>query len=393
MNTLFHALLCSLLLSLTTCPSPQEDDLSSEKNDVRNGADRTECYFPLLKNKRFAVVANQTAVIQGKSLIDSLCAANLSPCFLFAPEHGFRGQAQAGAGIENGIDVMTGLPVYSLYGKNKKPAAEQMKSLDAIVFDIQDVGCRFYTYLSSLHYVMEACAESDTELILLDRPNPNDCIDGPVLKKAFRSFVGMHPIPILHGCTMGEMAQMINGEKWLKDSLQCKLRVVPIEGWKHGDDYSLSIKPSPNLPNDHAIRLYPSLCLFEGTIISVGRGTASPFEIIGCPDARFGDFSFTPKAVKGFDNSPMYKDQCCYGLDLRSVDCSKGFHLSYLIEMLRRSDMDEKFFLKNSFFDLLAGNDILRKQLLESLDESQIRDSWQAELEIYRNIRMKYLLY
>ena len=254
--------------------------------DLRTGADRTEAYLPLLKGKRITLVVNQTSRIGETHLLDTLCALGIRPVQILAPEHGFRGTADAGETVRNGKDARTGVPIYSLYGKNKKPQPEQLQRTDWVVFDIQDVGARFYTYISTLYYVMQACAEQHKPLLLLDRPNPCDYIDGPVLKNGYKSFVGMFPIPVLHGCTIGELARMMNGEGWLGNGLRCELTVVPVSGWQHGQPYSLPVKPSPNLPNDQAIALYPSLCPFEGTPVSVGRGTANPFQVVGSPVTR-----------------------------------------------------------------------------------------------------------
>ncbi len=363
----------------------------SESPEVVCGAEQCESYFPLLKNKRFALVVNQTSVIDKVSLVDSLCRAGLRPAFIFAPEHGFRGTDDAGAHVADGKDIATGLDIISLYGKNKKPTPAQMQGLELVVFDIQDVGCRFYTYLSTLHYVMEACAENNVSLLLLDRPNPNDYIDGPVLQEDCRSFVGMHPIPLLHGCTLGEMSQMINGEQWI--SRPCQLTVIPVRNWQHGQAYSLPVKPSPNLPNDQAIRLYPSLCLFEGTIVSVGRGTTMPFEILGCPDPKYGSFSFTPRSLPGFDRNPLYQDKLCFGEDLRTDKSTKSFSLQYLRLFLEKSGRDSTFFSRARFFDLLAGTPRLREQLLQGLSEEDIRQTWEKELSLYRERRVSYLIY
>ncbi len=371
------------------------------KLPVRTGDERTEVYFPLLQGKHFAVVVNQTSClrvydsIHGTAgqvhLIDTLCHAGLRPDFIFAPEHGFRGDAGAGAHVKDGVDPESGLRVISLYGSQKKPQAAQMQGLDAVVFDIQDVGCRFYTYLSTLHYVMEACAENHVPLILLDRPNPNDTIDGPVLKEDCRSFVGMHPIPVLHGCTLGELAGMIQGEKWIDGD--CELTVIGVEHWRHGEPWSLAIKPSPNLPNDHAIAMYPSLCLFEGTVISVGRGTLTPFEVVGYPDPKFGSFTFTPLSLPGFDLNPMYRDKTCYGMDLRESSPPQGFSLNFLLQMYGTAEMGDSFFSNPRMFDLLAGTHALRQQIRRQISEEDIRLSWQEELSGYRLIRNKYLLY
>lgn len=387
----FVACLCSCFSSCS--PGRGRSPASSPKTgteqiSIKTGADQTELYFPLLQGKRFALVLNQSSRIDKLSIADSLCRAGLSPAFLFAPEHGFRGEAQAGDTISDGMDSLTNLKVYSLYGQQKKPGAEQMQKLDLLVFDIQDVGTRFYTYLSTLHYLMEACAESDVELVVLDRPNPNDTIDGPLLHKEYTSFVGMHSIPLLHGCTLGELAMMINGEGWLPNGLRCKLRVIPVSGWRHGQLYTLPVRPSPNLRDQQAVCLYPSLCLFEGSLMSVGRGTDIPFKVVGYPDPRFGEFIFTPSG-KG----SLYQHQSCYGLDLTEVGCARGLNLEYILSMYRRSGMGAAFFAHARFFDLLAGNSSLREQILAGWDQAEIRAGWQKELDAYRQMRKNYLLY
>lgn len=299
---------------------------------VITGAEQMDHLLPILKGKRVALVVNQTSRVGETHLLDTLLAAHIQIKKVFAPEHGFRGDADAGETIKNGKDTRTGVPILSLYGKNKKPAAAQLQDIDLIVFDIQDVGARFYTYISTMQYIMEACAENRKQLVITDRPNPCDYVDGPVRQKNQKSFVGMHPIPILHGCTVGELAQMINGEGWLSNGKKCALTVIPVEGWKHGQPYSLPVKPSPNLPNDQAIALYPSLCPFEGTAISVGRGTLYPFQVIGSPDIRISSFSFRPEALEGFDKNPMYKNQYFVGYFYnltRSISDSLYLYISH----------------------------------------------------------------
>ncbi len=325
---------------------------------------------------RTAVVANQTSVVGATHLVDTLLRAGVNVTKIFCPEHGFRGIAAAGAKVDNSTDPKTGLPIISLYGKNKKPTAKQMEDVDVVLFDLQDVGCRFYTYLSTLHYVMEACAERDIPLVVLDRPNPNGhYIDGPVLDTArFRSFVGMHPVSVVYGMTIGEYAQMINGEQWLAGGRECNLTVVPMQGYRRDSvDYELPVPPSPNLRNAHAIALYPSLCLFEGTHCGVGRGTDYPFEWV----------------TYGTDT-----------LDLRQEEAPAAFTLKYLMEMYRIvgtrravSAADKPFFLKSNFFEKLAGNGDLRKQIEQGMSEEEIRATWQPALDEFKKIRKKYLIY
>lgn len=360
------------------------------------GAEQTERLLPLLKGKRVALVVNQTSMAGKTHLLDTLVASGIQIKKVFAPEHGFRGDADAGEAIKNGKDVRTGVSILSLYGKNKKPTAEQLRDVDIVLFDIQDVGARFYTYISTMHYVMEACAENGKQLLVTDRPNPCDYVDGPVRQKNQKSFVGMHAIPVLHGCTVGELAQMINGEGWLANGAKCPLTIIPVEGWKHGQPYSLAVKPSPNLPNDQAIALYPSLCPFEGTAVSVGRGTHYPFQVIGSPDIRISSFRFKPEALEGFDKNPMYKDQYCYGNNLRNTAAPKGFSLKYVIayyQAYRNVGKADKFFTRPEWFDLLIGNRMVRQQIIKGADEEEIRAGWQAELDAYRKMRQKYLLY
>lgn len=364
---------------------------------IRNGADQTEKLIPLLKGKRTALVVNQTSVVGSTHihLLDTLLSLGIEVKKVFAPEHGFRGQADAGETVKNGRDVKSGLPILSLYGKNKKPTPTQLSDIDVVVFDIQDVGARFYTYISTMHYVMEACAENNKQLIVTDRPNPCDYVDGPIRELSKKSFVGMHPIPVLHGCTVGELAQMINGEGWLKGKMKCKLTVIPVEGWKHGESYSLPIKPSPNLPNDQSIALYASLCPFEGTSVSVGRGTYMPFQIYGSP-VLSSSYSFTPKSLPGFDKNPLHKDTPCYGKDLRKAEAPQGLTLSYVIDAYlayRKAGKGETFFTRPSWFDLLMGTNKVRLGIIAGKDEATIRSEWQKELNQYKEMRKKYLLY
>lgn len=366
---------------------------------VKNGADRLEELFPLLENKRISLVVNQTSLVQNVHLLDTLYNKGMHITQVFAPEHGFRGDADAGEFIKNGKDYRTQVPIISLYGKNKKPQPAQLQQTDIMIFDIQDVGARFYTYISTMFYVMQACAENNKELIILDRPNPCDYVDGPVLDMKYKSFVGILPIPILHGCTIGELAQMINGEGWLGNNLQCPLKVITIEDWKHGQPYSLPVKPSPNLPNDQAIALYPSLCPFEGTSVSVGRGTDFPFQIIGSPTTKNLKFRFMPHPMKGSDKHPLHQDTYCYGLNLSSEkNIPKGFSLQYVIQFYNyfqnlTKHAEKEFFTRPHWFDLLMGTNQVRLDILKNKTEEQIRSAWQKKLNQYKEIRKKYLLY
>ena len=365
---------------------------------VRMGAEQMEKLLPLLEGKRIALVVNHTSVVGQTQthLLDTLLSLKVDVRKVFAPEHGFRGNADAGETVKNGRDTKSGKPILSLYGKNKKPTPAQLEDIDLVLFDIQDVGARFYTYISTMHYVMEACAENKKSVIVTDRPNPCDYIDGPVREASKKSFVGMHPIPVLHGCTVGELAQMINGEGWLKDGLRCELTVIPVEGWKHGQPYSLPIKPSPNLPNDQSIALYASLCPFEGTSVSVGRGTHTPFQIIGSPDIQTYPYTFTPQALEGFDKNPLHKGKACSGLDLRYIQTPKGFSLKYVIEFYqayRKAGKADRFFTRASWFDLLLGTSSVREAIIAGKDETSIRSIWQSSLDNYKIIRQRYLLY
>ncbi|MCL2511673.1 MAG: DUF1343 domain-containing protein [Bacteroidales bacterium] len=363
-----------------------------QSQPIYTGAERTERYFPLLEKKNIALVVNQTSVIGQSHLVDTLLKAGFNIKAIFAPEHGFRGDADAGATIRNSKDDKTGIPVLSIYGSNKKPTKEQLKGIDLVIFDIQDVGVRFYTYISTMHYVMEACAENGIEMLVLDRPNPHGAaVDGPVLDLKYKSFVGMHPIPVLHGLTVGELALMINGEKWLNNGIQCSLTVITCEGWDHTMAWELKIPPSPNLPNAQAIMLYPSLCFFEGTDVSVGRGTTFPFQAIGYPDPKFGDFSLTPQSAYGAANPPQ-KGKKCYGLDLRDEPHTL-FTLKYLLQFSKKFDKPTQMITNGSFFNLLAGNSILAEQVAQGLSENEIRSSWTPELNAYKKLRKKYLLY
>jgi uncharacterized protein YbbC (DUF1343 family) len=356
------------------------------------GIEQLDLLLPKLQDKNVGLVVNHTSLLGKTHLADTLKARGITIKKVFAPEHGFRGAAADGETVNDGIDQKTGLPIVSLYGANKKPTAEQFADLDVVIFDIQDVGCRFYTYISTLHYVMEACAEQKKNLIVLDRPNPNgNYIDGPILEPSLKSFVGMHPIPIVHGMTIGEFALMINGERWLANGVQCEVEIIKLKNWKHSDTFSVPVRPSPNLPNDQSIKLYPSLCLFEGTEISVGRGTETPFQILGNPLLTNLPFQFTPKAIAGVSNTPPHENKLCYGIDLRKVDVKPGINLDYLLDFYSKYPNKEKFFLAS--FNRLAGTPVLQQQIKDGLTAQQIRDTWKEGLAKYQETRKKYLLY
>jgi uncharacterized protein YbbC (DUF1343 family) len=358
------------------------------------GAYATKSYFPLLKNKKVALVVNHTSVILKTHLVDSLLASGIQISKILAPEHGFRGIADAGAHVDDSVDQKSGLPIISLYGTHKKPTPEDLKNVDILVFDIQDVGVRFYTYSSTLHYVMEACAENKVPLLILDRANPNGhYIDGPVLDRQFASFVGLNPIPIVHGCTLGELAKMINGEGWLANKVVCDLKVIPVQNYTHESVVHISIAPSPNLPNDQSIGLYPSLCLFEATPVSIGRGTKTQFQVAGLPMEGAGDYQFTPVPMSGAMDPPQ-KGKLCFGFNLTTVPVRPlGFSLKYLFFFFAKMGKSETFFSSPSFFDRLAGTDTLRMQMLSGQTESQIRASWEPGLKAYSQMRLRYLLY
>jgi uncharacterized protein YbbC (DUF1343 family) len=364
--------------------------------DIKVGAERTDLYFPSLKNKNVAVLGNHTSFVGQQHLVDTLLSSEIRLVKVFSPEHGFRGKADAGAIIEDGKDKGTGLPIVSLYGKHKKPTAEDLAGIEIVVFDIQDVGARFYTYISTLAYLMEACAENNISVLILDRPNPNGhFVDGPILDTAFKSFVGMHPIPVVHGMTMGEYAQMINGEGWLKNGAQCDLEIIKIGNYDHHRLYQLPINPSPNLRNMNAIYLYPSLCFFEGTNVSIGRGTEFPFEIIGHPDFNIGSYLFTPKSGYGA-KYPKLEGMVCYGTSLinytdTEANIPQQLDLHWLLSYFDYFKGKSDFFIP--YFEKLAGTDKLRKQIEAGLSEDQIRQSWQEDLNRFKKTREKYLLY
>ncbi len=391
----------SLVLAMGSCAQKQTPtqpeqqptitETTPEAKPLKTGAEQTELYLKHLQGKRVGMVVNQTSIVGNTHLVDTLLSSGVKITTIFAPEHGFRGEADAGAYVKDARDTKTGLPIISLYGKNKKPLPEQLTNVDVLVFDIQDVGTRFYTYISTMHYIMEAAAEQNKEVLILDRPNPNGhYVDGPVMEPAHTSFVGLHPIPIVHGLTVGELANMINGEKWLEGKREAKTIVIPVANYTHQTAYTLPVKPSPNLPNQQAIILYPSLCLFEGTNVSVGRGTPAPFQVIGSPNYKLKDFSFTPVSTPGATDPP-HKGVVCYGKDLTGPSTAQPFTLAYLIDFYKNSTQQDKFF--NNFFEKLAGTSELRKQIITGKSEAEIRASWEPALSNYKTIRKKYLLY
>jgi uncharacterized protein YbbC (DUF1343 family) len=389
--TIFKMLAPAMMLMLFTACI-----IGQEQKTITPGAERTTRYFPLIADKQVAVVANHSSLIGNRHLVDSLISAGMKVVRVFSPEHGFRGKADAGELVGDGIDLVTGLPVVSLYGNNRKPGEQYLADIDLVIFDIQDVGARFYTYISTMTYVMEACAALDIPVLVLDRPNPNGFyVDGPVLEEEFRSFVGLHPVPIVHGMTVGEYARMVNGEGWLEGGIRCNLTVIPVRNYTHSDFYTLPVRPSPNLPNKYAVYLYPSLCLFEGTVVSVGRGTDQPFQVIGHPLYEKGSYAFTPRSVPGANNPPLLGEKC-FGINLTNYAKNMEKHpaalnLMWLIDFYKQISTQTDFF--NTFFNRLAGNSTLRQQIEDGLTEEEIRASWQPGLNAYKTIRKKYLLY
>lgn len=372
---------------------------------IVTGADQTELYLPYLKGKRIGMVVNQTSIIGKTPSVDSLHNLGVNIVKVFGPEHGFRGNASAGVHVDDEVDAKTGIKVLSLYGKTSKPSKESLSDIDLMIFDIQDVGARFYTYTITLHRVMEACAENNVELLILDRPNPNGyLIDGPILDPKFKSGIGIHPVPIAHGMTVGEYAKMINGQGWLANQVKCKIKIIQVKNYKHDMAYELPVFPSPNLNSQQSILLYPSVCWFEGTIISQGRGTYFPFTVLGNPDLKGKyDFSFTPKSIKGMSETPLFMDTECFGLDLRKYDTSllrkkKQINIQWMIEFYKAYPHKEKFFdAKQSKeignIDRLAGTDLFKQQIVEGKSEAEIRKSWEPGLSQYKKMRKQYLLY
>ena len=397
----YYILILVICTSSCSAQQPAEDssaDFSQIQHIAKPAADFPELYLPFLKDQRVGLVVNQTSRVEDMHMVDYLLQKQINIVKIFTPEHGYRGTAAAGEKISNERDAETDIEIVSLYGKTKKPADSDLEGIDLLLFDIQDVGVRFYTYISTLHYVMEACAQNDMPLLVLDRPNPHaDYIDGPVLNPAFSSFIGMHPVPVVYGMTIGEYAKMINGESWLEDGIKCDLSVVSCPGYQRDLRYVLPVRPSPNLPTENSILLYPSLCFFEGTVVSAGRGTAHPFESYGHPDLAQGNYSFTPIPNAGA-KYPKHEGLECNGQDLSSLDAkfllaSRGINLFYLLDACRDLDLGKEYFLPNLFIDKLAGTDQLRNQILENKTEKEIKSSWKEGLDSFQLIREKYLIY
>jgi uncharacterized protein YbbC (DUF1343 family) len=390
------AIRLSAILIISFLASVNKVYCYTDNHNIKPGAGRTAIYLPLLAGKKVGMVANNTSLIDNTHLADSLQRLGINIISIFTPEHGFSGTADAGEPVSDSSVSGKNIKIISLYNNNNKPSAGDLRDIDIMVFDIQDVGVRFYTYISTLHYVMEACAQAEIPLIVLDRPNPNGYyVDGPVLQAQFISFVGMHPVPVVYGMTIGEYAQMINGERWLGSSLQCPLEVVLCENYRHDYYYKLPVSPSPNLRNMRAVYLYPSLCLFEGTVMNIGRGTDFPFQVYGHPAYREKDFFYIPRRTRGAKN-PRHRDTKCYGVDLRNRDIEsirneRKINLSYITDAYQKMNRPKNFF--TDYFNYLAGNAILKKQIADGLSEEQIRSSWQDELSRFKTIRKKYLLY
>lgn len=393
LNFTIHLLIGLLVLS--SCGNLGSNSKATSQSSILPGADQLEEYLPLLKGKKVGIMGNQTSIVGDEHLVDALLKEGVDIKFAFAPEHGFRGDIERGEKVSNDFDVKTGLPLYSLYGKNEK-ADSIVNSIDVMIFDLQDVGARFYTYITSMHRVMQLATNHNKKVIILDRPNPNgDQVDGPVRKDdKFKSNVSFHKIAMIHGLTVGELAHMINGEGWLDDGKQCDVTVIPVKNYDHTMKYELPVIPSPSLPNYTSVRLYMSLCLFEGTDINVGRGTDWPFQVIGYPDPVFGDFKYTPGVRPGMVAHVEQQGEECYGIDLRDVNAQdEKFTLKYLIDFYDKADFKDRFFSRASFFDKLAGTDQLREQIIAGKTEDEIKESWAMELKEYKLMRKKYLLY
>ena len=389
---------CSL--SLTS-----QDQGDAEEKKILTGAEQTEKYLPYLKGKRVAMMANPTSIIGKTHLVDTLKKLGVNIVKVFGPEHGFRGNASAGAHVADETDPTTGIPIISLYGKKNKPSKEDMADVDVLIYDLQDVGVRFYTNINALSRLMEACVESDKEMLILDRPNPNGyLIDGPILDMKYKSGIGMFPLPMSHGLTVGEFAQMANGEGWLKDKVKCKLKIIPVANYNHDMPYTLPVKPSPNLNTQQAILLYPSTCMFEGIYVNHGRGTYFPFTVLGSPHLKgVYEFSFTPTGIKGMAENPIFKDTVCYGLDLRNYDVSllrksKQINLQWIMELYKASPNKEQFFNSKlsrqmNNIEIQIGSGLFRQQIIDGVSEKEIRASWEPGLSQYKEMRKKYLLY
>ena len=390
------------ILSICIASRPGTDP---KETAIKTGAEQTGKYLPLLKGKRVAIMANQTSVIGKTHLVDSLKALGVNIVKVFGPEHGFRGNASAGTRVADETDPSSGIPVISLYGAKNKPTKEDMADVDILIYDLQDVGCRFYTNINALSRLMEACYENGKEMLILDRPNPNGyLIDGPILDMKYKSGIGMFPIPMSHGLTVGEFAKMANGEGWLEDKVKCKIKIIPVANYNHNMPYVLPVKPSPNLNTQQSILLYPSTCMFEGVYVNHGRGTLFPFTVLGSPELKDKyEFSYTPTGIKGMAETPLFMDQACYGLDLRNYDTeqlrkSKKINLQWIMELYKAHPYKEKFFdsrlsKEMGTIERLIGSGLFRQQIIDGKTEKEIRASWEPGLSNYKKMRKKYLLY
>ena len=394
-----------LITAYKNSSTQKEIDFSNKKDSIRTGADQTEKYLPYLKGKRVAILANQTSIIGNRHMVDSLQSRGVNIVKVFGPEHGFRGNASAGAHVADEKDQKTGIPIISLYGRKNKPTREDLADVDIVIYDVQDVGVRFYTNINALSRLMEACAESKKELMILDRPNPNAyLIDGPVLDMKYRSGIGMFPIPMSHGLTVAEFAKMANGEGWLTNKVKCKLKIIPVANYNHSMYYTLPVKPSPNLNTQQAIMLYPSTCMFEGVYVNHGRGTYYPFTVIGAPYYKgIYSFSYTPTGIKGMAETPLFADQVCYGLDLRNYDVnlllkSKKINIQWIMELYKASPEKEKFFdskqsREMNNIEIQIGSGLFRQQIIDGVSEEEIRKTWEPGLSNYKKMRKKYVIY
>ncbi|MDZ4795506.1 MAG: DUF1343 domain-containing protein [Bacteroidota bacterium] len=400
-------LLAVLTVGSCFCSSSknQSQDASTDKTTLKTGAEQTEKYLPLLQGKRVAMMANPTSIIGTTHLVDSLKALGVNIVKVFGPEHGFRGNASAGVSVADETDVATGIPVISLYGAKNKPSKEDLANIDILIYDLQDVGCRFYTNINALVRLMEACYENGKEMLILDRPNPNGyLVDGPVLDMKYKSGIGMFPIPMSHGLTVAEFAQMANGEEWLKEKVKCRITIIPVAAYNHDMPYTLPVKPSPNLNTQQSILLYPSTCMFEGIYLNHGRGTYFPFTVLGSPALKGKyEFSFTPTGIKGMSETPLFMNEVCYGLDLRNYDTellrkSKQINLQWVMELFKASPNKEQFFdsklsKEMGLVEYRVGSGLFRQQIIDGKSEKEIRDSWEPGLSAYKLMRKKYLLY
>jgi uncharacterized protein YbbC (DUF1343 family) len=405
MKLLFISIIIALGFCVCSSSRQREQGIATGEKQIKTGAEQTEKYVPYLRGKRVAILANQTSVIGKKHLVDSLKTLQVNIVKVFGPEHGFRGNASAGARVVDEIDSATGIPIISLYGAKNKPSKEDLADVDIMVYDLQDVGCRFYTNINALARLMEACYENGKELLILDRPNPNGyLVDGPILDMKYKSGIGMFPIPMSHGLTVGEFAQMANGEGWLKDKVKCNIKIIPVANYDHDMPYTLPVKPSPNLNTQQAVLLYPSTCMFEAVYVNHGRGTYYPFTVLGSPELKGKyDFSFTPVSIKGMSETPLFMNQVCYGLDLRNYDVSllrksKQINLQWIMELYKAHPYKEKFFdsklsREMNTIEVQIGSGEFRQQIIEGKSEKEIRDSWEPGLGEYKKMRKKYLLY